>query len=101
MRKPTDYTLLAVLLVLLIAVIAASCTRNTISEPLLNSRSSIPNVTTYLYNAYSPLYDEHFVIKSYTPLSVKEVVWFDDNATAVNYSTEYVAMIISPYNKNQ
>lgn len=87
MRKPTDHTLLAVLLVLLIAVIAASCTRQTIPEPLL-------------YNAYSPLYDEYFILKSYKPLLNKTVVWFDDKATAVNYSTEYVAMIISPYKCN-
>lgn len=38
MRKPTNYSLLAVLLVLLIAVISASCDRNPIRQFKLNSK---------------------------------------------------------------
>lgn len=73
------------LLIILIAVLVSSCTR---SKPQL-----------LYYNAYSPLYDEYFILKSDKPLSNKDIVWFDDKATAVNYTTEYVAMIISPYNQ--
>jgi hypothetical protein len=52
------------------------------------------------YNAYSPLYDEYFVIKSDRELKAKDIVWFDDNAAVVDYPTAYVARIISPYKSN-
>jgi hypothetical protein len=59
-----------------------------------------PNKTALLYNAYSPSHEDYFVIKSNTPLKSKSVVWFNDNAEAVNYTTPYVATIISPYHGN-
>jgi hypothetical protein len=65
---------------------AVSCTRS-MPQPLL-------------YNAYSPFYDEFFVISSNRELQAKDVVWFDDNAQAVAYVTPYVAKIISPYKSN-
>ena len=52
------------------------------------------------YNAYSPLYDEFFVIKSDRELKAKDIVWFDDNTQVVDYPTPYVARIISPYTNN-
>lgn len=124
MRKQNDYTLLAVLLVILIAVLT-SCNNGIIKKTKSKGgisaiyvqnkdtfaldylskseydslKSVLKTESPYYYNAYSPLYDEYFILKSYKPLQNKEIVWFDDKATAVNYSTEYVAMIISPYNK--
>lgn len=71
-------------LIIILCVLVASC-NSKLPEPLL-------------YNAYSPLYDEFFIIKSDTPLEDKAVVWFNDNAEVVNYTTPYVATIISPYN---
>lgn len=85
MKKPTDYTILLIGLVILIAVIAASCTRN-------------QNVKLY-YNAYSPLYDEFFVLASDHVLDSNSVVFFDDNAQAVDHVTPYVAKVISLYTK--
>lgn len=69
-----------------VLLLAVSCTHS-LPEPVY-------------YNAYSPLYDEFFVIKSDRELSAKDVVWFDDNAAVVDYPTAYVARIISPYNSN-
>lgn len=71
--------------IILIAVFSASCTR-------------AHNDTLY-YNAYSPLYDEFFIISSDHALDSNSVVWFDDHAQVVNCCTPYVAKIISPYNK--
>lgn len=79
------HTLKAIAFVILIVTLVGSCTRN--------------SNETYYYNAYSPLYDEFFILKSDKPLTVKDVVWFDDNAAATQYATPYVATIISPYNK--
>lgn len=85
-QKQNDYTFAAIGLVILIAVLASSCTQE-LPQPIY-------------YNAYSPLYDEYFVLKSNRPLSIKDVVWFDDNAQAVDYATPYVATILSPYKSN-
>ena len=85
-KKPTDYTILLIGIVILIAVVMSSFTR------------SLPQ--PHYYNAYSPLYDEFFIISSDMELQAKDVVWFDDSAQAVNYATPYVATIISPYKSN-
>ena len=69
-----------------VLLLAVSCTRS-LPEPVY-------------YNAYSPLYDEFFVIKSDRELKAKDIVWFDDNAAVVDYPTAYVARIISPYKSN-
>lgn len=84
-KKNIDFTILALGIAILIAVLASSCSR----EPL----------QLHYYNAYSPLYNEYFVISSDRELKAKDVVWFDDKAQAVDYATPYVARIISPYKK--
>lgn len=84
-KKPVDFTILAIAIVILIAVLASSCSR----EPLhLN-----------YYNAYSPLFNEYFVVASDRELNANDVVWFDDNSQVTDYATPYVARIISPYKK--
>lgn len=55
--------------------------------------------TTYLYNAYSPEYDENFVIKSFSTLRNDTLVHFDNNVVATSRNTPYTAKIISLYNK--
>ena len=52
---------------------------------------------SYLYNAYSPSYDEYFVIKSYGSLPLDTVVNFDDNAIVTADKTGYQARILSTY----
>ncbi len=74
------------ILLSIVLLLAVSCTR------------SLPHPV--YYNAYSPLYDEFFVIKSDRELKAKDIVWFDDNAAVVDYPTPYVARIISPYKSN-
>ena len=74
------------LILSLVLLLAASCTR------------SLPQPR--YYNAYSPLYDEFFVVGSYRDLQPNDVIWFDDNTQEVNYTTPYVATIISPYKSN-
>lgn len=81
-----DIRIIVVVILLVILMIAMSCTR--------------PSVEVHYYNAYSPLYDEYFVIKSDRELKAKDIVWFDDNAAVVDYTTPYVATIISPYKGN-
>lgn len=83
-HKPKDYTLAAIAFVVLIAVLASSC-KNELPQP-------------FYYNAYSPTFDEFFIIRSYKPLAAKQIVWFD-HAQVVEYATPYMATIISPYNK--
>jgi len=89
-RTPLDYLLHSIIFVAIVAIISAaiavSCTRQ---QP-----------DTLYYNAYSPLYDEFFVIASDRELKAKDIVWFDDNAQAVNYATPYVATILSHYKSN-
>lgn len=68
-----------------------------ISAFILSHKSSKPQLL--FYNAYSPAYDEFFIISSDHKLDSNAVVWFDDNAQVVNYTTPYVATIISPYKK--
>lgn len=55
--------------------------------------------TSYLYNAYSPEYDENFVLRSYNELPSDTIVHFDDNAVATIKKTPYTAIIISIYSK--
>lgn len=55
--------------------------------------------TAYLYNAYSPEYDENFVLKSFSPLRNDTLVHFDNNAVATIIKTPYTARIISLYTK--
>lgn len=55
--------------------------------------------TAYLYNAYSPEYDESFVIKSFIHLRNDTLVHFDNNAVATIKKTPYTARIISLYIK--
>lgn len=55
--------------------------------------------TAYLYNAYSPEYDETFVLKSCSPLPSDTLVHFNDKAVATNRNTPYTARIISLYTK--
>jgi hypothetical protein len=74
------------ILLSIVLLLAVSCTRS-LPEPVY-------------YNAYSPLYDEFFVIKSDRELNAKDIVWFDDNTQVVDYPTPYVARIISPYKSN-
>ena len=81
-----DIRIIAVVVLLVILMVAMSCTRS-LPQPVY-------------YNAYSPLYDEYFVIKSNRELKAKDIVWFDDNAAVVDYPTAYVARIISPYKSN-
>jgi len=83
MRKNIDVTILVIGLPVMMVVIAISCAR--------------PAVQLYYYNAYSPLYNEYFVVSSSQELKAKDVIWFDDNAQAVDYATPYVATILSPY----
>lgn len=52
---------------------------------------------SYLYNAYSPGYDEYFVIKSYQQLPFDTVVSFDNNAIVTADKTGYQARILSSY----
>ena len=51
----------------------------------------------YLYNAYSPGYDEYFVIKSYQSLPLDTLVHFDDQAIVTDQATGYQARILSSY----
>lgn len=55
--------------------------------------------TAYLYNAYSPEFDETFVLKSLTQLRNDTLVHFDNNAVATKRNTAYTARIISLYTK--
>lgn len=55
--------------------------------------------TAYIYNAYSPEYDETFVLKSCSPLPSDTLVHFNDKAVATNRNTPYTARIISLYTK--
>lgn len=55
--------------------------------------------TAYLYNAYSPEYDENFVLKSFSPLRNDTLVHFNDKAVATIKKTPYTARIISLYTK--
>lgn len=81
-----DIRIIVGVILIVILMIVTSCTR--------------PSTEVHYYNAYSPLYDEYFVIKSDRELKAKDIVWFDDNAQAVAYVTPYVAKIISPYTNN-
>ncbi len=74
------------ILLSIVLLLAVSCTRS-MPQPVY-------------YNAYSPLYDEVFVINSDRELNAKDIVWFDDNTQVVDYPTPYVATIISPYKSN-
>lgn len=55
--------------------------------------------TAYLYNAYSPEYDENFVLKSFSPLRNDTIVHFDKGIGVTTKITPYTARIISIYNK--
>lgn len=81
MKKPTDYSILLIGIIILIAVIASSCGHK----------------RTYYYNAYSPGYGEYFVIKSYTPLSIDTLVNFDDEAIVTEERNGFRARILSMY----
>jgi hypothetical protein len=81
-----DIRIIAVVILIVILMVAMSCTR--------------PVAQVYYYNAYSPLYDEYFVIKSDRELKAKDIVWFNDDTEVVSYRTPYVATIISPYKSN-
>lgn len=83
-----------------VVLIGVSCTHSPIiqkTEP--KEGISVATKIPFLYNSYSPLYDEYFILKSDKELKAKDIVWFDDNAAVVDYPTAYVARIISPYNK--
>lgn len=82
MKQQIDYTILMIAIVILIAVVIASCGRK-----------------SYYYNAYAPGYDEYFVIKSYSPMPLDTIVHFDDNAVITNQRTGYTCKILSPYIK--
>lgn len=84
-KKNIDFTILALGLAILIAVLASSCSR----EPL----------QLHYYNAYSPLFNEYFVVASDRELNANDVVWFDDNSQVTDYATPYVATIVSHYKK--
>lgn len=51
----------------------------------------------YLYNAYSPAYNEFFILKSYSELAPKSTVWVNEHEVAVDYPTQFVAQIQSIY----
>lgn len=51
----------------------------------------------YYYNAYSPEYDEYFVLKSYQPLPMDTVVHFNNNVVATHKKTRFTAKVLSIY----
>ena len=85
-QKHTDYTILLIGIVILIAVVMSSCTRS-LPQPLL-------------YNAYDIQSDEYYVISSDHPLDSNSLVYDNEHAQAVNYVTPYLVRIISPYKSN-
>lgn len=61
--------------------------------------SKIPR-KVYYYNAYSPGYDEYFVLKSYQQLPIDTITHFEANhALATKEKTGWTAKILSVYDK--